>query len=220
MSSMLRRTVAACLRGASSGWGPGWPAFQLEHAANRRMINCTPFSFSAEPDPETNPAPSDKVVRLAREIENLSVKEVVWLNKLLKESLGISDADIGMGMSMGMAQAPAAGAAAAADEAPEAAPEKTSFNVVIDGFDASAKIKIIKEIRVVLPELGLKEAKALVRSSLEADFPVRRETHLFLGQGSLQQLHSQWNFVPCEKEAWHVSLQLHRSLRAFLDISV
>lgn len=131
-----------------------------------------PFSStSEEPDAETNPAPSDKVVRLAGEIENLSVKEVVWLNKLLKESLGISDADLGMGMPMGMAQMVAAPATGAEDVA-EAAPEKTSFNVVIGGFDAASKIKIIKEIRTVLPELGLKEAKALVWSHLTSDASV------------------------------------------------
>eukprot|EP00892_Ulva_mutabilis_P006682 jgi/Ulvmu1/4386/UM002_0111.1 len=58
-----------------------------------------------------------------------------------------------------MAAAPLGGAA---DGAGEPAPEKSSFDVVISGFEASAKIKIIKEIRTVLPELGLKEAKALV----------------------------------------------------------
>eukprot|EP00968_Pinguiococcus_pyrenoidosus_P027293 scaffold7363_cov263-Pinguiococcus_pyrenoidosus.AAC.26 len=54
----------------------------------------------------------------------------------------------------------AAGAAAAEEEAP---PEKTAFNVVLKGFDAKAKIKLIKEVRSLLG-LGLKEAKALVES--------------------------------------------------------
>ena len=78
-------------------------------------------------------------------------------------------------MPMGMA--PMAAAPAAGVDAGEAAPEKTSFNVVIDGFDASAKIKIIKEIRVVLPDLGLKEAKALVRFLL-THAPVRWDLHM------------------------------------------
>lgn len=161
---MLRRTVAACLRSAQSSWGTPVAACQLDQPVNASAVQFLSVSSSSEPDTETNPAPSEKVVRLASEIENLSVKEVVWLNKILKESLGLSDADLGMGMPMGMAQMAAAPAAGAGDGAAEVAPEKTSFNVIIDGFDASSKIKIIKEIRTVLPELGLKEAKALVRS--------------------------------------------------------
>lgn len=162
--SMLRRTAAACLRSAQSSWGTTVAACQVNQPINASTVQFLSFSSASEPDTETNPAPSEKVVRLAGEIENLSVKEVVWLNKILKESLGISDADLGMGMPMGMAQMAAAPAAGAGDGAGEVAPEKTSFSVIIDGFDASSKIKIIKEIRTVLPELGLKEAKALVRS--------------------------------------------------------
>lgn len=48
---------------------------------------------------------------------------------------------------------------AAEPEAPKV--EKTAFDVKLDGFDAAAKIKVIKEIRAVT-ELGLKEAKELV----------------------------------------------------------
>ena len=50
-------------------------------------------------------------------------------------------------------------AAAPAEEKKE---EQTEFDVKLDGFEAAAKIKVIKEVRGVLPELGLKEAKELV----------------------------------------------------------
>jgi len=56
------------------------------------------------------------------------------------------------------------GAAAGAEE--EAAEEEaqTEFNVVLKGFDAKAKIKLIKEVRTLL-DLGLKEAKSTVEGA-------------------------------------------------------
>lgn len=119
------------------------------------------FSASPEPDTELNPEASQRVVDIVDAIENLSVKDLVWLNKLLKERLGVSDAELGIGMPMAMPMA-AAGAPAAAEAAEEAAPEKTEFKVIIEGYEASAKIKIIKELRSVVSGLGLKEAKELV----------------------------------------------------------
>lgn len=62
--------------------------------------------------------------------------------------------------------APGAAAGGTTPEA-EAAPveEKTEFDVKLTGFDAAAKIKVIKEVRA-MTNLGLKEAKELVRLSL------------------------------------------------------
>ena len=54
--------------------------------------------------------------------------------------------------------APAAGAAAAAVE------EKTEFDVVLTGFDAAAKIKVIKAVREITGQ-GLAEAKATVEGA-------------------------------------------------------
>ncbi len=51
--------------------------------------------------------------------------------------------------SGGAAPAPAAAAA-------EVVEEKTSFDIVLTGFDAASKIKVIKEVRGVT-NLGLKE---------------------------------------------------------------
>ena len=54
--------------------------------------------------------------------------------------------------------APAAGAAAPAAE------EKTEFDVVLAGFDAAAKIKVIKAVREITGQ-GLAEAKATVEGA-------------------------------------------------------
>jgi large subunit ribosomal protein L7/L12 len=54
-----------------------------------------------------------------------------------------------------------------AGEAGEAAvaEKRTAFDVKLVGFDAAAKIKIIKEVRTLIPGLGLKEAKELVEGA-------------------------------------------------------
>lgn len=56
-----------------------------------------------------------------------------------------------------------AGAAGGAPAA-EAAAEQTEFTVVLKEA-GQAKIKVIKEVRQLVPDLGLKEAKALVDAS-------------------------------------------------------
>ena len=89
---------------------------------------------------------SEKVIAMIEEIKGLTVLELSELVHALEEVFGVSAA--------AMAAAPAAGAAAAVEE-------KTDFDVVLTGFDAAQKIKVIKVIREVMG-LGLAEAKAAV----------------------------------------------------------
>lgn len=64
------------------------------------------------------------------------------------------------------AAAPVAVAAGpAAAEAAPVAEEKTEFTVVLKEVPADKKIKVIKEVRAIKPDLGLKEAKDLVDSA-------------------------------------------------------
>ena len=89
---------------------------------------------------------SEKVTAMIEEIKGLTVLELSELVHALEEVFGVSAA--------AMAAAPAAGGAAAVEE-------KTDFDVVLTGFDAAQKIKVIKVIRDVMG-LGLAEAKAAV----------------------------------------------------------
>lgn len=64
----------------------------------------------------------------------------------------------------------AGGGAASADaadgaDAAEAAAAPKLLDLKLAAFDAKAKIKVIKEIRAVVPGLGLKEAKELVEAA-------------------------------------------------------
>jgi len=61
------------------------------------------------------------------------------------------------------AAAPAAGAAS--DEPVEEKPkEKTIFNVKLESFDAGSKPKIIREVKALVPNLTLIDAKKFVES--------------------------------------------------------
>jgi len=64
------------------------------------------------------------------------------------------------------AAAPAAETTAASEEPTEEKPkEKTVFNVKLESFNATAKAKIIKEVKALVPNLTLIEAKKFVESA-------------------------------------------------------
>ena len=92
---------------------------------------------------------SEKITAMIEEIKGLTVLELSELVHALEEEFGVSAAAMA---------APAAGAAAPAAE------EKTEFDVIFAGFDATAKIKVIKVVRE-LTGLGLAEAKGFVESA-------------------------------------------------------
>lgn len=95
-------------------------------------------------------APSGKFADLIKQIEELSVLELADLVKELEERFGVSAS-----APMGMMAAPAAGGAEAASEG------KSAYTIHL--LDAGAqKIAVIKAVREIVPELGLKEAKDLV----------------------------------------------------------
>ena len=92
---------------------------------------------------------SEKVTAMIEEIKGLTVLELSELVHALEEEFGVSAAAMA---------APAAGGAAPAAE------EKTDFDVVLTGFDAAAKIKVIKAVREITG-LGLAEAKGVVEGA-------------------------------------------------------
>ena len=95
---------------------------------------------------------SEKITAMIDEVKALTVLELSELVKALEEEFGVSAAAMA---------APAAGAAAPAAE------EKTEFDVVLTGFDAAAKIKVIKVVREITG-LCLAEAKAAVEGAPKA----------------------------------------------------
>ncbi len=92
---------------------------------------------------------SEKITNILDLIDALSILELSELVEGIQEKYGVS--------AVVAAAAPAAGAAAGAAE-------KTEFDVVLAGFDAAAKIKVIKVVREITG-LGLGEAKAAVEGA-------------------------------------------------------
>jgi len=93
--------------------------------------------------------------KLVDDLSALTVMEAAELSKKLEEKWGVSAA-----APVAMAAMPAAGGGAAA----EAVEEQTEFTVVLTA-GGDKKINVIKEVRAVRPDLGLKEAKDLVEGA-------------------------------------------------------
>ena len=95
-------------------------------------------------------ADASKFADLIEKIEKLTVLELSELVKELEEKFGVSAA-----APMMMAGPAAAGAPV------EAAEEKTAFTVVL-AASGDSKINVIKAVREIRSDLGLKEAKDVV----------------------------------------------------------
>ena len=93
--------------------------------------------------------------QILEQLKSLSLLEASELVRQIEEAFGVSAA-----ASAGVVMA-APGAAAGGGEAAE---EKTEFDVHLEGFDAAAKIKVLKAVREATG-LGLGEAKALVEGA-------------------------------------------------------
>jgi len=94
--------------------------------------------------------------QILEQLKTLSLLEASELVKQIEEAFGVSAA---ASAGVVMAAAPAAAA--------EAVEEKTEFDAILDGFDAAAKIKVLKAVREATG-LGLGEAKALVEAAPKA----------------------------------------------------
>ncbi|KAL2455910.1 Ribosomal protein L12 family protein [Abeliophyllum distichum] len=124
------------------------------------------FAASAQ---ESKAGSSERVSAIVDEISGLTLLEISDLTEVLRKKMGIEEMPMmavmmpGMGFGPGMAGPK--GKAGGAGLKEEEKIEKTSFDLKLDGgFDAAAKIKIIKEVRACT-DLGLKEAKELVEKA-------------------------------------------------------
>ena len=95
--------------------------------------------------------------QILEQLKSLSLLEASELVKQIEEAFGVSAA-----ASAGVVMA--APGAAAGGGGGEAAEEKTEFDVILESFDAAAKIKVLKAVRNATG-LGLGDAKALVEAA-------------------------------------------------------
>jgi large subunit ribosomal protein L7/L12 len=96
---------------------------------------------------------SEKLGKIAKQIEGLTVVEMADLAKYLEGKFGVS----------AMPVAAAAPASASADATADKE-EKLTFKVVLTAAGVN-KLGVIKAVREILPNLGLMDAKKLVESA-------------------------------------------------------
>lgn len=106
-------------------------------------------------DDATEKKLSDKLQKIAEQIEGLTVVEVAELAGYLEEKFGVS------AMPMMAAGVPAA---AGGDAGAAPAEEKTEFTVVLSAA-GDAKLNVIKAVREINPNMGLIDAKKLVEAA-------------------------------------------------------
>ena len=100
---------------------------------------------------------SAKTDEILESLKALSLLEASELVKQIEETFDVSAA-APAGVVMAAPGATAGGASG------EAAEEKTEFDVVLESFDASAKIKVLKAVREATG-LGLGDAKTMVEAA-------------------------------------------------------
>ncbi|TEB35550.1 60S ribosomal protein L7/L12 [Coprinellus micaceus] len=115
---------------------------------------------STEAAASTSSAPVDpKISAIVDDISKLTLLQASELVAQLKSRLNIQE------IAMPAASAAPAAAAPASDEPAEEKPkEKTVFNVKLESFDATAKPKVIREVKALVPNLTLIDAKKFVES--------------------------------------------------------
>ncbi|WVF65432.1 ribosomal protein L7/L12 [Kwoniella sp. CBS 6097] len=140
-------------------------------SSSRSYISARPLSTSrpifaeaqAEASSSAATAVSPKIAPIVDQISGLSLLEVSELVSALKTRLNITEIAMPAASS---AAAPAASAASSesAEPAEEKPKEKTIFTVKLEKFDAAAKAKIIREVKAIMPNMNLVEAKKFVES--------------------------------------------------------
>lgn len=118
----------------------------------------TEIDYAFTPPPPLSEESVQKINGLFEQILHLDMIEVHLLTMVVNEQLGIKWNQV-----QGVGAGPIGGGGADAAPAEEKQEEKLLKDLKLVGFDAKAKIKVIKEVRAIAG-LGLKEAKELVES--------------------------------------------------------
>ncbi|KAJ7937379.1 ribosomal protein L7/L12 C-terminal domain-containing protein [Mycena leptocephala] len=139
------------------------------YSCSRNPISSRWLATATEAAPKSTPPPpppgkatatkDPTVSRLVDDISGLTLLQAADLVTHLKSRLNIKE--IAMPTA---AAAPAAAAAPSDEPAAEKPKEKTIFNVQLESFEAGAKPKIIREVKALVPNLTLIDAKKFVES--------------------------------------------------------
>jgi len=101
-----------------------------------------------------------KIIQLAAQINSLNAIENLMLVRYIGLKRGLSEDQLFGGGGQVVVQAQAAAPAPPPEEPKK--PEKVSFKLVLTAVDTEAKVKVLKEVRVIKPGMKLLESKELV----------------------------------------------------------
>ena len=107
---------------------------------------------------------TEKVEKILELVEQLNLMELKELIDAYKEKFGVE----------AVVAAPVGAAAATAAPQEEAKEEKATFTVVLQGI-GEKKVPVIKAIRQIRPDLGLKEAKEFVEGAAKEPKEVKTD---------------------------------------------
>lgn len=122
----------------------------------------TDVKYDFAPPAPLSQASQDRVQAIFDKVVWLDMIEVHLLTQIVNEQMGISWRETEQRRLGGFSAVQNTAATGAAEA--EAEEEKTIFDLKLVGFDAKAKIKVIKEVRTIAG-LGLKEAKEMVEGA-------------------------------------------------------
>ena len=138
---------------------------QQSEVAAAATTNTTSVSESVSTQQEPANA---KIEMIANQIVSLNLIEVAQLSELLKKRLNLPDAPV-MPMGDFVRAAPIA-----EEENDEPQIVQTAFAIKLTAFDEKQKIALIKEIKAILPDCNLVQAKKFVESvpaTIKSDIP-------------------------------------------------
>ncbi|KAF6762827.1 ribosomal protein L7/L12 C-terminal domain-containing protein [Ephemerocybe angulata] len=130
----------------SSRVPPPFPGARGQHSPLVRWAS-TEAAASTSSSPALPPSSNPTINRIVDDISGLTLLQASDLVAQLKRP-----------------RQPAAAAPASDEPAAEKPKEKTVFNVMLESFDATAKPKVIREVKALVPNLTLIDAKKFVES--------------------------------------------------------
>ncbi|EPZ35278.1 hypothetical protein ROZALSC1DRAFT_27894 [Rozella allomycis CSF55] len=125
--------------------------------ARRPIVRLSRFYSEALNLVSAQTQPSPKIISIVDSIASLSLMETSELERLNIQ-------EIAMPVASAPTSAPVEDQSAEAEAAPKAK-EQTEFKVILEKFDAASKAKLIREIKGLIPNLNLVQAKAFVEGA-------------------------------------------------------
>ncbi|CAF1191018.1 unnamed protein product [Rotaria sordida] len=178
-ATKLKEIPSAATKSEKSTANTEKPADNKEKpAANMEKLSTSPSMKTSNVSSEDNkpiPPPtsgindpnktfSEKIHRLVDEISKLSLVDVMDLNELLKKTLKIQDVPIMASGGVSSAPPPTA-AKKEEDEEESARPTAQSvFKIRLIKFDETKKVPVIKQVKDVVENINLVQAKKLIES--------------------------------------------------------